>query len=237
MYSADAPNQLPLLGGHAMGDVLSETMKGIGRVERIPGLALQIMLLGILIPTALYAFNLRNPAPEQLLVAVCMSLFSAVVFLWILDSTSILRFRSEWVSRSVYGAAIASVLGTSAVVYRDAIVARKYPLEGAWELTITGAAAPTVLADVRLVLAYSDVASAYWGYSNLAQVTSPAPSQAAWVEVRHFRRSNNELVLRLVFPNGSSRLIKATLKGGDAGAASFSAQQDGLVISMERPPT
>src|SRR5438046_1468148 len=89
-------------------------------VRRIPGLALQIMLVGILFPTAIYAFNLRNPTPAQLLVAICMSLFSAVIFLWILDATSVLRFRSEWVSRSVYGAAIVSVLGTSVAVYQDA---------------------------------------------------------------------------------------------------------------------
>src|ERR1022692_5321363 len=101
-------------------------MKGL----KISEMALLLMLFGILVPAAFYAFKLRDPTPPQLLVAICISLFSSVVFLWILDSTSILRFRSEWVSRSVYGAAIVSVLGTSVAVYKDAFAAKAYPYEG-----------------------------------------------------------------------------------------------------------
>ncbi len=95
------------------------------------------MLLGILVPAAFYSFNLRNPTPAQLLVAICISLFSGVVFLWILDATDIMRFRSEWVASSVYGAAIASCSWHQRRVYRDAFDSRKYPYEGAWDVVMT----------------------------------------------------------------------------------------------------
>jgi hypothetical protein len=80
-----------------------------GQTYTITGLAFLLMLAGILLPTVKYAYYLREPSPAQLLVAVCMALFSAVLYLWILDATSILPFRSPWVSSSVYGAAIVSV--------------------------------------------------------------------------------------------------------------------------------
>src|SRR5436309_1899649 len=96
------------------------TIKFAGQKVTITTIAFFLMLGGILLPTAKYAFALREPTPAQLLVAVCMAMFSAVLFLWILDATEILPFRAAWVSKSVYGAAIVSVLGTSVAVYRDA---------------------------------------------------------------------------------------------------------------------
>jgi hypothetical protein len=213
---------------------VATTLRNAGDIHRIPGLALQIMLVGILIPTAFYAFNLKNPSPAQLLVAICMSLFSAVIFLWILDATSILRFRSEWVSRSVYGAAIASVLGTSVAVYRDSFAERKYPLEGAWELTLVDAKTGGVVADRRVILSYSEAADAYWGYSNVPSSPLSAASEAMWVEVRRFRPAGRQLSLRLLFANGTSRLVDETLATSD-GQRSFEAKTPALTISMSRP--
>ena len=87
-----------------------------------------------------------------------------VVFLWILDATSILRFRAEWISRSVYGAAIVSVLGTSVGVYQDAFNEQKYPFEGRWEVKVRKAEQTTFVANHTVVLAYSRTAKVYWGY-------------------------------------------------------------------------
>ena len=95
------------------------------------------MLAGILIPSVVYSLNLKDPTPAELLIAICIALFSSVLFLWILDATSVLRFRSEWIGKSIYGAAIASIIGTSVAVYSDAFSERKYPYEGRWEISIS----------------------------------------------------------------------------------------------------
>jgi len=213
---------------------MSEQSDLIGNVKRIPGMALQIMLLGILIPTAFYAFKLRDPTPAQLLVAICMSLFSAVVFLWILDAVSILRFRSAWVSRSVYGAAIASVLGTSVAVYQDSFAASKYPFQGAWEITILDAATSAVVADRRLALAYSDSSASYWGYSNVETAPTRAAGQAIWLEVRHFRPTTKQISLRLMFADGSSKLIEQTL-ATEVPSRVFATISGPFRVSLSRP--
>jgi len=206
----------------------------LGNVKRIPGIALQVMVVGILIPPSLYAFNLKNPTPAQLLIAVCMSLFSAVVFLWILDSTSILRFRSEWVSRSVYGAAIASVLGTSVAVYHDAFTELKYPLQGAWDLTIINSSNSQVVADSSVALAYSESSASYWGYSNVEMTPARAAGQALWLHVIHFRPSTRQISIRLVFPDGSSRIIDEILVS-DGQQRVFGSTAGPLKISLSRP--
>jgi len=74
-------------------------IKFAGVEYSIPTIAFGLMLVGILLPTAKFSLNLKEPSPAQLLIAICISLFSAVVFLWILDATSLLRFRAEWVSK------------------------------------------------------------------------------------------------------------------------------------------
>ena len=87
--------------------------------KNIPEMALLLMLAGILLPTALYSFRLQSPSAPELLVAVSVALFASVLFLWILDATDIMPFRAPWISKSVYGAAIVSILGTSVAVYKD----------------------------------------------------------------------------------------------------------------------
>ena len=56
----------------------------LGGDYTIAGIALLLMAIGILLPSANYSLKLRNPRPAKLLVAICIALFSAVVFLWIL---------------------------------------------------------------------------------------------------------------------------------------------------------
>src|SRR5437763_1364461 len=119
-------------------------LKNIPKVGQVPGIALTLMLLGILMPTAFYSIKLAqsSPTPADLLVAVCIALFSSVLFLWIMDATGILPFKAAWISKSVYGAAIVSVLGTSVGVYKDYFNARKYPYEGAWQIMLISNADP-----------------------------------------------------------------------------------------------
>jgi hypothetical protein len=127
-------------------------------------LSLALMLGGIVVPTFLYSTQLREPTPAKLLVAICISLFSGVVFLWILDATAILRFRAEWIGKSVYGAAIVSVLGTSVAVYKNAFSERQYQYEGEWHIIIKPLNMQTesLIADHKIVLIYSQSADTYW---------------------------------------------------------------------------
>jgi hypothetical protein len=123
--------------------------------KRIPEMALTLMLVGILAPTAMYSFRLSSPTPADLLVAVSIALFSAVLFLWILDATNLMPFRAAWISKAVYGAAITSILGTSVAVYKDFFYADKYPFEGAWQVSIEKADDPTHPTETILLLSYS----------------------------------------------------------------------------------
>lgn len=172
-----------------------------GQSYTIASLALLLMLAGILLPTAKFAFGLNEPTPAQLLVGVCMAMFSAVLFLWILDSTSILPFRSAWVSRSVYGAAIVSILGTSVAVYRDAFAESKYPYDGQWQITVwqTGQAAP--VAQHRLLLSYSKPAEVYWGFSDAKvfpqQSTGSEPLKSRWLEITEFSPDEKRIVIEM----------------------------------------
>jgi hypothetical protein len=184
---------------------------GLGkRGLRISEMALLLMLAGILFPAATYSYKLHDPTPAQLLVAICITLFSGVVFLWILDATSVIRFRSEWVSRSIYGAAIVSVLGTSVAVYKDAFGARPYPYEGRWQLVVLQPPANKILANHNLLLIFSESAGEYWGYSELAPKDSSS-DKAAWVEVLDFTPQDRNLKLRLVSQTGSETIIQSKL--------------------------
>jgi hypothetical protein len=198
----DAPDDLGEKPGRI--PIPGLAMKGV----RISELALMLMLLGILAPAAFYAYRLHDPTPTALLVAICISLFSSVVFLWILDSTSILRFRSEWVSRSVWGAAIVSVLGTSVAVYKDAFVARPYPYQGRWELAVSDPASNKLIANHTVAMTFSDSAGEYWGYS---EFNPSSGDKAAWVEIMSFLPQDGSLTLRLLSQNGNESVIHTQL--------------------------
>ena len=61
-----------------------------GTRYQIPTLALGAMLVAILAPTVMYSTNLRGPTPAELLIAICIAMFSGVLSLWVLDITDIL---------------------------------------------------------------------------------------------------------------------------------------------------
>jgi len=203
-----------------------------GRDYPIAAIALVLMLAGILLPTATYSFRLTDPTPTDLLVAVCLALFSAVVYLWILDATSLLRFRSAWVSRSVYGAAIVSVLGTSVAVYKDYFEAPPHPYEGAWELQIATGDGGAYLLDEELVLTFSEAGGYYWGFTkaNLA----PVRGRAVWAEVVQFTPNNNNVIVRLFFPDGSEKVLRQTLLTVKRGGSMYSSRSDSLLINLSR---
>jgi hypothetical protein len=204
----------------------------------IPTLAFGLMLVGILLPTAKFSLGLNDPSPSQLLIAICISLFSAVVFLWILDSTALLRFRSEWVSKSVYGAAIVSVLGTSVAVYREAFTERKYPHEGRWEIQVRSG--DKLLASNELILIYSDTAETYWGYSDLGRSVD-VPTK--WIRVNDFDNQSGKLNLSYFDQSGLEGLINIKLTPTRGGKLFTGSQQVGakeasqtaLVVTMGRP--
>ena len=160
----------------------------------IPTIAFGMMLVGILLPTTMFSLSLRNPSPTDLLIAICMALFSAVVFLWILDATSLLRFRAEWVSKSIYGAAVVSVLGTSVAVYKEAFSDRKYPYEGRWDIQITSNDQPQPIANNHLIMMYSTAAETYWGFSDYTP-RNALFSVASWIKINEFDNKSGRITI------------------------------------------
>ena len=206
----------------------------MGNHYSVPTLALGLMLVGVLLPSAMYSFRLHDPTPAELLIAICIGLFSSVVFLWILDAISILRFRAEWVSKSIYGAAIVSVLGTSVAVYKDAFATRKYPYEGLWELQITSW---HQMADLSLpiVFTYSEGSGAYWGYSEYRPSTDPV--RIVWVQATEFspRTVNADLTLRILTNAGQERRLSQALSSDRKGKVFVGALSEGAKIRLSRP--
>jgi hypothetical protein len=163
--------------------------------------ALVLMLASVLLPSAYYSYHLKDPTPSQLLVAISIGVFSSVVFLWILDSVAILQFKSPWVSRSVYGVAVASILGTSVGVYKDAFSDLKYPYEGRWEVSVISKDGEVVHKIVAL--AYSDRSDTYWGNSDYAPVLPNDSTSAVWVGLTDFSPVENRVVIRWYLGDGS----------------------------------
>jgi hypothetical protein len=142
------------------------------------GVLVCVMVVGILVPTVMYALLLKKPTPTDLLVSVCICLFSCVIVLWILDATGFLPFRADWISKSIYGIAISSVLGTSVAVYRGAFgtssptAVPKHPFEGRWDLTMRVSWRNRMYLDMDvpvehiLLMTYSQDNDAYVGYSD-----------------------------------------------------------------------
>jgi hypothetical protein len=173
--SEEAPraNQPRLLGGRIRVGNNAIISYVLATIDNLAGVALLLMLASVLLPSAYYSYHLKDPTASQLLVAICMGLFSSLLFLWIMDAVSILRFRAEWVSKSVYGAAITSILGTSVGVYQQAFSENKYPYEGRWNLSMIDGAQNTRIIDLDLAIVYSDRSDSYWGYSEYRQAPTP----------------------------------------------------------------
>jgi hypothetical protein len=216
--------------------MLDETLlKNVSKLSSVRAMALNLMLVGILLPTAFYSFRLSqsSPTPADLLVAVCMALFSSVLFLWIMDAINILQFRAAWISKSVYGAAIVSVLGTSVGVYKDYFNARKYPYEGAWQVVLSSNADSMHPTEFPVVLTYSESGGKYWGYSNLI---SKSQESALWAEVTEFVPEEKTLELRLSFANGEQRVFKWLLTVSRKGRFFKSDKENSnLSVELRRP--
>jgi hypothetical protein len=184
-----------------------------GTKQKLTQTALLLMLVGILLPAAAYSFRLNKPTPSELLVAISVGLFSSVLFLWILDATSLLTFRASWMSKAIYGAAIVSVLGTSVGVYKDYFQSSKYPYDGVWHLSLKRSADAEPI-ECLLLVAYSRNAEKYWGYSNLATTlnTENKTKVTYWFELIDYVPEESKARFRVVGSDGSERTIEQSLK-------------------------
>jgi hypothetical protein len=179
-------------------------------IEKIPGTAVTLIMAAILLPAVMNAMRLASgrPTPADLLVAICISLFSGVIFLWILDAVSILKFRSEWLSKSVYGAAIVSVLGTSVAVYKDYFATRKYIYEAPWALEYTE---KDYLKRAQMIILYSDHAGAYWGYSDFDSSDQKGDDPIVWIKIDELDPTAKEIMLQLYRKSGKTQVEKYPL--------------------------
>ncbi len=208
--------------------------------KNIAGTALLLMLASVLLPTAYYSYHLKDPTPSQLLVAICIGVFSSVVFLWILDAVSTLKFRAEWISKSVYGAAIVSILGTSAGVYKDAFSESKYPYEGRWELQVFDAepanqeASTAIFTTNSIALVYSTQSETYWGYSDYRQPTSSDDIRPVWAAIDDFNPDSGRIVLSVYPMKGEKRVLDAAIEKQRTGKL-FVGQVKTTVIRLARP--
>jgi len=210
-------------------------LKNLPKVAQVPGIALTLMLIGILLPTAFYSFRLSQSSPTaaDLLIAVCIALFSSVLFLWIMDATNILPFRAEWISKSVYGAAIVSILGTSVGVYKNFFDSSKYPFDGAWQVVLISNADPTRPTEFQVVLTYSKSGGKYWGYSN---VVLRSQDSILWAEVTDFAPEEKSFELRVTSGDGTQRVYKWPIKSSRKGRFFESERESSnLALELRRP--
>jgi hypothetical protein len=165
-------------------------------LKKVPGTAITLIMVGILLPAAFHSFKLASSeaTPSDLLVSICISLFSGILFLWILDAVSILPFRSQWVSKSVYGAAIISILGTSVAVYKDFFAVRKYPFEGSWNLVYQDS---NNIKRANAIMMFSDQSGAYWGYSEFDNSDLKDGESIVWIKIDEFDPKDKEIRVQL----------------------------------------
>jgi len=178
----------------------------------LSNVALLLMLIGVLIPSVIYSIQLKNPTPAELLIAISIALFSSVLFLWIMDATSVLRFRAEWVSKSIYGAAIVSILGTSVAVYNNAFTERKYPFEGRWELSITLVEETKSLIRHSAVIIFSEAAQTYWGYSDYKSKNSNIIGKSSWINIEDFDPGSGKIKLEIISDDSSRKVYDFKIK-------------------------
>ena len=160
-------------------------------------LALLLMLVAILSPSVFYSWNLKDQSPPRLLIAICIGMFASVLYLWVLDTTNTVRFRSAWVSRSVYGAAIVSILGTSVGVYKDAFDDWTATAAGEWKVTLK-VDSKSLASGRSVVLVHSKSTNVYWGYG-----ARPLEDGLAWIEITRFDPTGPSVELRIAKDEGS----------------------------------
>ena len=179
----------------------------------IPSLALLLMIGGILFPAVYYSLHLTDPTPASVLVAICVSLFSSVIYLWILDATGILIFRKEWISKSIYGAAIVSVLGTSVAVYKDYFEQDKYPLQGIWKFT-TIDKNKNISFENELLLSFSKNSSVYFGFSNHTSALADSTAISS-VEVSQLSPKEKFIVFKIINGKGLTETFRKIITTSD----------------------
>ena len=213
---------------------VTTVVERLGR--QLPQMTLLAVVIAVLMPAANYSMSLSDPTPAQLLVAICIGVFSSVVCLWILDAVSLLRFLSEWVARSVWTAAIVSVLGTGVGVFQGAFAERKYPYEGPWLVRVYSPASKSFVAEQQAVLTYSQSNESYWGYSETSLASPPQPTRAISTEVVLFDPKKPQVTLRLQFADGRQTVIEQALVSEQKGLRFQSpAAANELTITLARP--
>jgi hypothetical protein len=206
------------MGNRATVDPVRDVTTSLERFGRqIPQLALMAVVLAVLMPAAKYSIGLHDPTPAQLLVAICIGVFSSTVCLWILDSVSIVKFRTEWVARSIWGAAIVSILGTGVGVFQGAFTERKYPYEGPWSVQVYSPASKAFVVERQAVMIYSESSGSYWGYSEASLPVPPQPEKAISTEIVSFDPAKPHVTLRLLFADGKQTVLDAALVGEQKG--------------------
>ena len=203
-------------------------------IDNLAGIALLLMLASVLLPSAYYSYHLKDPSASQLLVAICIGLFSSLLFLWIMDAVSILRFRAEWVSKSVYGAAIASILGTSVGVYQQAFSENKYPYEGRWNLTLIDSEQSIRLIDLDLSVSYSERSGSYWGYSEYKPVAPTQKDIAVWATLSDFGPNERNMVLAWFDGSGNQHALIVNVDAKRQGRL-FEGTNEKKTIRLSRP--
>ena len=203
--------------------------------RKVSEIALLLMLASVLLPSAYYSYHLKDPTPSQLLVAICIGVFSSVVFLRILDAVSIMKFRAEWIVKSVYGAAIVSILGTSAGVYKDAFSESKYPYEGRWDLQIVDDTKKENIIDNTVVLVYSIQSETYWGYSDYRQSSAESSSpKVVWARIYDFDPQGGHILITAYSYDGSKATFDARVEKQRTGKL-FVGHDHNTIFRLTRP--
>jgi hypothetical protein len=205
---------------------------------RLSSWAILLMLIAILVPAIVYNFHLRDPTPAQLLVGICIAIFSSTICLWILDAISMMRFRSPWVSHSVWVTAIASILGTSVGVYQGAFAERKHPYEGAWNFTALAKDSDSPIAENVIVIIHSESADTYWGYSDFTPSPDASPKKAVSVEIMDFVPQGDDasITAKLFFKDAQDVFIQGRLNKDRQGKRFTSDKSDSKYdLTLVRP--
>lgn len=148
----------------------------------LPQAALVVMLVSIMLPPVNYAIRQKEATPTQLITSICISLFASVLFLWILDATGIAKFRSAWISRSVYSVAVFSVLAATVGIYKDGFATHLHPLDGIWSMSAWTGDNERVADNLEVILYFKQSRDGYSGYS--AYVASGQDQED---RINHFR--------------------------------------------------
>lgn len=138
-------------------------------------------------------------------------------------------------SKSVYGAAIVSVLGTSVAVYKDFFSDRKYLYEGKWELTIQKKDADTYMGRFAVSMNYSENAGSYWGFSNFCVSCKENDEKLVWLEIMSFDEKTPGISLQAIQGNGSDFVIQTALEEKTSGKKFVSLPDSEYRVRLYRP--